>query len=129
MKRNDKDHNVNTNKSLGVENARRVEDLINIVDKYTRTERHLEQHSDIASPEQIRHAQEIQRERKEQMENLKNIIAYGEHANADTPLENLKKNYEYTQGYLEHNADHLDSETIEKIKEKQQHRKDQMKFM
>ncbi|KXZ39700.1 hypothetical protein SAMN05661008_00622 [Alkalithermobacter thermoalcaliphilus JW-YL-7 = DSM 7308] len=127
MKRNDqKQHHKH---ELQAENARRIDDLINTVERYTRTERHLEQHSDISSPEQIQHAKQIQNERKEHIENLKNIIAYGEHANADTPFENLKQNYEYTEGYLNNNADHLDEETINNIKEKQQHRKDQMKFM
>ncbi|SHJ95275.1 hypothetical protein [Tepidibacter formicigenes] len=130
MKQIEKDHNVNTNKSenLGAENARRIDELIDVVEKHTRTERHLEQHSDIASPEQIEHAKKIQEDREDRMENLKNIIAYGKHSN-DNELKNLEKNYHYTQGYLEHNQDHMNQEDVEKAVEKQEHRKDQMKFL
>lgn len=130
MKQKEKDHDVNTNKSenLGAENSRRIDELVNTVERYTRTERHLEQHSDIASPEQVEHAKEVQNEREEQIENLKNIIAYGEHSN-NNEYENIEKNYNYTQGYLNHNQDHMNSSAIDKVKEKQDHRKDQMKFL
>lgn len=130
MKQREKDHDVNTNKSnnLGLENARRLEELVNTVERHTRTERHLEQHSDIASPEQIEHAKEVQHKREQEIENLENIIAYGKHAN-DNELQNIDKNYHYTQGYLDHNQDHMNSSDIEKVKEKQEHRKDQMKFL
>ncbi len=130
MKQREKDHNVNEDKSenLGLENERRIDALINVVEKHTRTKRHLEQHADISSPEQINHAKEVQEAREDQMENLKNIIAYGKHA-SDDEVENLDKNYHYTQGYLSHNEDHMNSEDIEKVKEKQEHRKDQMKFL
>lgn len=107
------------------ENAARLDQLTNIVDHYTRTERHLEQHSDISNPENIAHAEEIQKERKEEIDNLKNIIAYGKHENQDE-VSNLKRNIEYTDNYLKDNADTLDKKTMERTREKQQHRKDQL---
>ena len=110
------------------ENKRRVEQLENLVEAHTRTERHLEQHSDIASEEQIQRAKELQEVREKEIEKLENIIAYGENAYNDE-LENLKKNYEYTEGYLRHNADHMDPETLKKTKEKQEHRREQMDFL
>ncbi|WFD08906.1 hypothetical protein [Tepidibacter hydrothermalis] len=130
MKQIEKDHNVNTDKSknLGLENAHRIDDLIDLVEKHTRTERHLEQHSDISSPEQIEHSREIQCEREHKIENLKNIIAYGQHE-SDSELENLQKNYHYSQGYLDHNQEHMNEEDLERATEKQEHRKDQMKFL
>lgn len=124
------DHNTNMDKSkdLHEENERRVDHLINLVEKHTRTERHLEQHSDIASPEQIQHAEKVQAEREQQIENLKNAVAYGKHSN-DDELDNVKERYRYTEGYLQHNADHMESHTLEKTKEKQEHRKEQIDFL
>lgn len=106
------------------EQANRVDQLINLVEKHTRTERHLEQHSDISDPESLESAEEIQRKREEGIDNLKNIIAYGEHENDE--IENLKRNIKYTEGYLDHNKDHMDDETLENTIEKQKHRKEQL---
>jgi inactivated superfamily I helicase len=107
------------------ENERRIDHLVDLVDKQTRTERHLEQHSDISDADNINHAKNIQEKRQEEIENLKNIIVNGEHSNNDQK-ENLRKRYEYTEGYLNHNADHMDQVTLENTKEKQEHRKEQM---
>ncbi|NLZ47826.1 MAG: hypothetical protein GX895_03395 [Clostridiales bacterium] len=106
------------------EQANRVDQLINLVEKHTRTERHLEQHSDISDPGNLENAEEVQRKREEEIDNLKNIIAYGD--NDTNEVENLKRNIEYTEGYLEHNKDHMDSETLENTIEKQRHRKEQL---
>ena len=49
-----------TSDSKGLEKERRVDHLVNLVEKQTRTERHLEEHSDISSsPENIEHAWEV----------------------------------------------------------------------
>lgn len=110
------------------ENKRRIEQLENLVEVHTRTERHLEQHSDIASEEQLERAKELQRIREEEIEKLENIIAYGENYDNDE-LKNVQKNYEYTQGYINHNIDHMDEETLKKTLEKQEHRKEQIEFL
>ncbi|PKM49355.1 MAG: hypothetical protein CVV02_16325 [Firmicutes bacterium HGW-Firmicutes-7] len=110
------------------ENEHRVDNLVDLVEKQTRTERHLEQHSEISSPENIQHAKEIQDERQEEINNLKNIIVTGEHSNNDQ-AKNVKKRYKYTEGYLKHNADTMDETTLENTKEKQAHRKEQMDFL
>ncbi len=128
MSENSKDKATDSKEELKMANERRIEELLNINNRYVRTERHLEQHSDIADPESIRHSEEIQNERLQQMENLKNIIAYGEHPQEDQ-VENLKRNLEYTDGYLNHNADRMDKETLEKTLEKQEHRKEQLDFL
>lgn len=75
------------------ENKRRIEQLENLVEAHTRTERHLEQHSDIASEEQLERAKELQRIREEEIEKLENIIAYGENYDNDE-LKNVQKNYD-----------------------------------
>jgi len=128
LSENSKDKATDSKEELKMANERRIEELLNINNRYVRTERHLEQHSDIADPESIRHSEEIQNERLQQMENLKNIIAYGEHPQEDQ-VENLKRNLEYTDGYLNHNADRMDKETLEKTLEKQEHRKEQLDFL
>lgn len=108
------------------ENERRVEHLENLVEKETRTQRHLEQYSDISrSPQNMNHVKQVQQERREEIDNLKNIIVNGEHSN-NNQLENVEKRYNYTQGYLDHNSDHMDQKTLKNTQEKQQNRKDQM---
>lgn len=114
------------NKKL--ENERRIEHLEGLVERQTRTERHLEQYSDISSPENIEHAKEIQQRRQQEVENLKDIIVNGENTNNDQ-LENTEKRYKYTEGYINHNADHMDKTTLEEAKEKQEHRKEQIEFL
>lgn len=110
----------------GLENERRIDHLANLVEKQTRTERHLEQHTDISSsPENIEHAKQIQQEREGEIENLKNKIAHGENS-SNNYKENTEKRYLYTEGYLNHNADHMDKESFNNAKEKQEHRKEQL---
>lgn len=110
----------------GVENERRIDQITNLVEKQTRTERHLEQHSDISSsPENVEHVKQIQKERQCEIDHLKDKIAHG-----DNSSNNYKKNTEkrllYTEGYLNHNADHMDKETFQNAMAKQQHRKEQL---
>ena len=121
-------HNAsNTSNKTCSENERRVDHLINLVEKETRTERHLEQNSDISNPENIQHAKEVQKNREKEINNLKNILVSGEHSNNQG--KNLEKRYEYTNGYLEHNKDHMDNETLKNTTCKQEHRKDQFNSM
>ena len=119
---------ADSKEELKMANERRIEELMNINNRYVRTERHLEQHSDISNPDNLEHSEQIQQERLQQMDNLKNIIAYGKHEQEDQE-ENLRKRMEYTDGYLNHNAQRMDNETLEKTLEKQEHRKEQMDFM
>jgi hypothetical protein len=112
--------------SRGLENERRIDHLVNLVERQTRTERHLEQHSDISSsPENIDHAKQVQAERQQEIDNLKNKIAYGENI-SNNYKENTEKRLLYTEGYLNHNADHMDEKTFENSKRKQEHRKEQL---
>lgn len=109
------------------ENEGRVNHLVNLIEKSTRTQRHLEEHSDISkSPENIEHVKDIQNERKDQIENLKNIIAYGDTESKDKHMRNTEKRFLYTEGYLNNNANHMDEEAFKKAKEKQEHRKEQL---
>ena len=114
------------NKKL--ENERRLEHLSGLVERQTRTERHLEQYSNISSPDNIEHARKVQQRREQEIENLKDIIVNGENSNNDQ-LENTEKRYTFTEGYISHNADHMDKKTLKQAKEKQEHRKEQIDFL
>ena len=110
----------------GLENERRVEHLVNLVEKQTRTERHLEEHSDISSsPQNLEHAKRVNEERQNQIDNLKDILAHGENA-SNNYKENTEKRLRYAEGYLNHNAEHMDQETFKNTKAKQEHRKEQL---
>lgn len=121
-------NNFDKNKDEDTQDELRMNQLMNLVEKHTRTERHLEQHSDIASPESVKHSEEIQKEREKEIENLKNVIVHGKHVNVDE-YSNLQRNYEFTSNYLKENAEHLDQKTLENTKEKQENREQQMKNM
>lgn len=113
------------NNDKSTENERRIDHLVDIVEKKTRTERHLEQYSDISSPDNIENARKIQDSRDNEIKNLKNIIVNGENSN-NNYLENTEKRFRYTEGYLNHNAEHMDDKSFNNAKEKQEHRKEQM---
>lgn len=120
------DDNRRGRDNRGLENERRVEHLENLVERKTRTERHLEEHSDIShDPENIQHVKELQRERQNEIDNIKNILSHGEN-NRNRQLENTEKRFLYTEGYLNHNADRMDEQSFQNAKEKQKHRKEQM---
>ena len=111
------------------ENERRVEHLVDLVEAHTRTERHLEEHSDISkSPENIQHAKEVNHEREQEIRNLKNNHAQGENYN-NNQKENTEKRLRYAEGYLNHNADHMKEENLKNAKAKQEHRKEQLDQM
>jgi hypothetical protein len=105
------------------ETANRVNELVDLVEAHTRTERHLEQHSDIASPEQVEHAEKVQDEREEQISKLKSKIVYGDGGPTDE-VENLEKNITFAEGYMDHNADHMNKKDLENLKDKEENRRD-----
>lgn len=123
-----KTDSIDSKSELKAANERRIEALLEINNRYVRTERHLEQNSDISRLDQIKHSLEVQDERKERMENLKNIIVHGQHEEVDEQ-QRIKRNIEYTDHYLQHHSDHMDKETLKKTEEKQEHRKEQLEFL
>lgn len=110
---------------LKLANERRIEELLDINNRYVRTQRHLEDNSSIASLGQLEHSFEIQKEREARMENLKDIIAYGKHEGEDEG-QILRKRIEYTDHYLQHHSGHMDTATLQNTKEKQAHRKEHL---
>lgn len=122
---NDKTKETNSKDEFNMSNEKRIEELLNINNRYVRTQRHLEENSDIASEDRIEHAHDIQNDRENRMEHLKNIITM-EDNNQENEAENLKKRIEYTDGYLEHNKDEMNSRSFENAVKKQRHRKEQL---
>ena len=119
------DKNIDTKTDIKETNERRVNQLIDLVEKHTRTERHLEQHSDIAELSQIRHAVELQNSRENEISHLKDLIING-HGN-EHELENLQKHYHYTNNYLKHHQYHMEEDTLKNTIKKQSNRENQMK--
>ena len=113
---------------LNLANDRRIEELLKISNRYVRTQRHLEENSDIARLDQIKHSFRIQDEREARMENLKNIIAYGKHEQIDE-VGNLKRNLEFTNHYIMHHSSNMDESTLQNTETKQEHRKEQLSFI
>ena len=109
---------------------RQLENLENLVEKHTRTERHLEQYSDIGDPENKENAREIQKVREAEMKNLESKIKdEDKFISPEEHLENVKQNYENTQNYIENNQDSIDEEMYKNLQEKQQHREEQINFL
>lgn len=108
-----------------IEKANRIEELENLVESHTRTERHLEEHSNISSPQKVRETREKQAEREDNIEILKDKIINGQKPHSNES-EGLEKNYTFANGYMEHNKAHMDEADLENMKEKQQNRRDTM---
>jgi len=82
-------------------NERKLDNIINIVEKHTRTERHLEQYSDISTQENKQRAIEKQNLREKQIEELKGQIIGEKQNKQDYELEDLKENYKIGIEYYE----------------------------
>lgn len=122
------ENRIDDKKEVRAANERRIEELLNINNRYTRTKRHMEEFAEIMNEEQMEHAIKIQEDRERRMENLKNIIAYGKHEQ-ENEVQNLKRNLEFTENYLANHAHRMDKETLEKTLEKQAHRREQLDFL
>lgn len=112
------------NERKASETERRVENLMNLVEKQTRTERHLEEHSDLSSsPENIEHAIKVNQNRQQEIENIKDILAHGE---KDNTIKNTEKRMRNTGGYLNNNAEQMEERALKNAQKKQENRRDQL---
>ncbi len=109
---------------------RQLENLENLVENHTRTQRHLEQYSNIGNPENRDNARKVQKVREEEIKVLENkikgeddIITPEEH------LENVKERYFNTEGYIKNNKDNMNEEALRNLYEKQQRREEQIKYL
>ena len=109
---------------------RELDNLINTVEKHTRTERHLEQYSNIGNPYFKDEAREKQSVREKQIVDLKEHIL-GEHDKITTSehFENLVDNYDGAEGYINKNRDSLSREQLDNMEKKQANRRIQMQNM
>lgn len=105
------------------QNENRIEQLINTVENYTRTERHLEQHSDIGDPERLERATDVQNRRHSEIDHLKDNIVYGNESSINS-LHNLRENYEDTEEYIDNYGSEMDEEALKNIQKKQANRLD-----
>ena len=105
---------------------RQLENLVNLVEKHTRTERHLEQYSHIGSKEGKERAREKQDIREGEIDKLKNKIVSDNNAGKVEQVQNLANNYKGAQIYMEENYEKMSDERLMKMEERQQHRKDQI---
>lgn len=116
------------NKNQEQKKGKKLDNLINIVEKHTRTERHLEQYSNIGDPEYKEMARNKQNLREKQIDELKNQLkgVKNNTITKDEQIQDLKENYELGQGYLENNKNHMSQEDLENLEQRQENRKIQL---
>lgn len=109
---------------------RKVENLIDLVENHTRTERHLEQYSHIGDPKYKEMAREKQAVREAQIDSLKDQLT-NEHPRISTEehFENLKDNYEKSINYLENNYRNMSQEQIDNMIQRQANQERQIEQM
>ena len=109
---------------------RQLENLKNLVENHTRTQRHLEQYSEIGDSDNKENARKIQKIREQQIKELESKLKdEDKYISPEEHLENLKENYISTQGYIEKNRDSIDEQMLNNLLEKQQHREEQINFL
>lgn len=106
---------------------RQLDNLINLVENHTRTQRHLEQYSHIGDKDNKNHARKIQDVREDEIEDLKNKLDGNDDIQTkEQQLENLEQKYESTEGYIKNNKDTMNKQMLENIENKQEKRKIQI---
>ena len=108
--------------------ARQLDNLTNLVENHTRTERHLEQYSEIGSKENKEHARYIQNIREQEMQDLKQgILGQNQNASKQEQVDNIVENYNSTARYMENNYNNISEQDRENLEKKQENRKTQAK--
>lgn len=109
---------------------RQLENLENLVENHTRTQRHLEQYSEIGNQKNRDNARKVQQVRETEIKTLENKIkGEDEKISPQQHLENLKEKYYSTEGYIQKNKDNMNAEMLRNMQEKQQHREEQIMFL
>lgn len=109
---------------------RQLDNLINTVENHTRTERHLEQYSNIGDPYFRDEAREKQSVREKQIVDLKgHILGEYDKITPSEHFENLVDNYDGAEGYINNNRDSLSTEQLNNMERKQANRRIQMQNM
>ncbi|WAM32579.1 hypothetical protein [Caldicellulosiruptor naganoensis] len=105
-------------------NKRRFFHFRNILENYIRTQRHLEEYSELLTFEKIQQIIQKQIRREEQINNIQKAILK-EH-DKETEVRNLVKNFLYTEGYLQHYIEKLPKYILNNILRRQYYRKIQL---
>lgn len=104
-----------------------LENLENLVENHTRTERHLEQYSHIGNRDNIENSRYKQEDREDQIEDLKNkIIGENQNESKEEQAQNIVKNYISTDKYIENNFDNIPSDALNNLNKKQHNRRIQL---
>lgn len=104
-----------------------LENLENLVENHTRTERHLEQYSHIGNRDNIENSRYKQEDREEQIEDLKNkIIGENQNESKEEQAQNIVKNYISTDKYIENNFDNISADALNNLNKKQHNRRIQL---
>ena len=103
---------------------RQLENLENLVENHTRTERHLEQYSHIGNKENAREKQDIREKQILELENK--ILGLDSNEIPEVQLENLKERYKSVEAYINNNRDKISQEDLKQLEEKQANRREQI---
>ena len=115
----------NCNNEKFQKTERQLENLENLVENHTRTERHLEQYSHIGdNKDNAREKQDIREKQILELENK--ILGLDSNEIPEVQLENLKERYASVQGYIENNRDKISKEDLKQLEEKQANRRQQI---
>ena len=105
---------------------KQVENLVNLAQKHTRTERHLEKYSHIGNRECKERARDKQDVREKEMSKLKGKIVSYDNESKIEQVQNLANNYKGAQIYMEENYEKMSEERIKNMENRQENRKDQI---
>ena len=100
--------------------------MINLVENHTRTERHLEQYSEIGSKENKDNARKKQAVRENEIQNLKTNIINGNNETIPEQIDNITENYRSTNRYMEDNYNKISPEVWDNMNKKQENREEQI---
>ena len=105
-----------------------LDNLINLVERHTRTERHLEQYSEIGDKDSKQRAREKQDIREDEMNNLKSKLV-NENETKTEQYQNLEENYKRAQSYMEDNYENISEERLQNMQERQNNRREQIESL
>lgn len=105
---------------------RQLDNLENLVENYTRTERHLEQYSEVGEKEYKDIARKKQNIRENEIENLKNNIINDGNQTISEQINNIRENYDSTHRYMEDNYEKIPKEMWDNMNKKQDNRVEQV---
>lgn len=104
---------------------RQLDNLENLVENHTRTERHLEQYSEIGSKANKENAREKQGIREEEIEKLKAKIIDEDNETITDQINNISENFNSTHRYMEENYEKIPEDMWNNLNKKQENRIEQ----